>query len=1009
MTDGAGAAQVLAPPQGGPAPPPGGADHAAAVMGQLAFQHQWRKFQRLVLDLFDQRDKARRTFHVVSPPGSGKTLLGIEIARRIGRPAVTFSPTTTIQEQWQAKVRMFIPGSVALERQAELAAAVSTDPARLGVISSLTYQSLSTQTQEREFLDRLGHQAWLEELVKGGRSDAGAQAHLDNVRDRSVTVYGRGVALRARRRKRELLGSGAARVHQLLHPNALDLIDRIVAARTGCIILDEAHHLLDYWALILAELITRLPDALVVGLTATPPASAEPDELANYLRLVNGIDFEVPTPAVVRSGYLAPYQDLALVTRPTDEERRFLASAEERLLAAVDRVFADPRFVPRVRELIAGPNADGAPWQALIEEEFSVAVAAVRVLLDRGETLPESIELVPEMRRPPDIDDRLALVRDWCLDVLRVSPEPADQSTLADLKAALRTVGLVMGETSWRAAPGPIDRVLAYSESKVAGMVRILTAEAETLGARLRAVVITDFERASIRAQRQLAGVLDPESGGAVQAIRALVADPATNELQPVMVTGRTVLLDRDLAPVFFEEASSWFEARGLYPQLALRDGGEGLTLVEGVGADWRPRHYVACLTELFDRGVTRCLVGTRGLLAEGWDSLSLNTLVDLTTAGTFASVNQIRGRSIRLDPKEPKKVANNWDVVCFDPKLEEGRRDLGRLAAKHRHTWGLGPGGRIVKGVGHVDERLPRLLVRELPGMAVASDADINARALERARRRDRAYEAWGVGQPYDNFIFHGTVLAPPPDLVRTAFSWTRSLRAMLDLAVATLLWYLALFWAYGINLVEALPLHYGALVAAALLVGPIVLAAPLFWRYFRAAFLQLPVDSFLLDFGRAVAQAYRATGLAAMSPDQVRVALDESGSYSVHLDNGPAETVRRFETSYRELFEPIIDQRYLVQRDETSLRAGFYRPWWYVVRGLLRFVRRTKPYYHPVPAAFERKRELAQGFGAAWSDWVGGGELVYTRSPAGMRILLRERAARRLRIAAVGVEQWR
>jgi superfamily II DNA or RNA helicase len=41
----------------------------------LAFRYEWRKYQGLVLDLFEQRDPAKRTFHVVPPPGSGKTLV----------------------------------------------------------------------------------------------------------------------------------------------------------------------------------------------------------------------------------------------------------------------------------------------------------------------------------------------------------------------------------------------------------------------------------------------------------------------------------------------------------------------------------------------------------------------------------------------------------------------------------------------------------------------------------------------------------------------------------------------------------------------------------------------------------------------------------------------------------------------------------------------------------------------------------------------------------------------
>jgi superfamily II DNA or RNA helicase len=229
-------------------------DAAGTFFEALAFRHDWRKYQRMVLELFEQRDPEKRTFHVVAPPGSGKTLVGIEIARRLGTPAVTFSPTTTIQEQWREKVEMFIPEGTADERARERLSLVSTDPSRLGVISSLTYQSLSTQTQEREFLDRLGRAAWLRELVEdGGREQGAAEAYVADVVGRSPQVYRREIAKYAIREKRRALATDEASLHDLLHPNAIDLIDRIVATGTGCVILDEAHHLLDYWSLILAD------------------------------------------------------------------------------------------------------------------------------------------------------------------------------------------------------------------------------------------------------------------------------------------------------------------------------------------------------------------------------------------------------------------------------------------------------------------------------------------------------------------------------------------------------------------------------------------------------------------------------------------------------------------------------------------------------------------------------------------------------------------------------------
>jgi superfamily II DNA or RNA helicase len=986
-------------------------DDARRFFDALDFRYEWRKYQRLVLDLFEQRDPAKRTFHVVAPPGSGKTLVGIEIARRLGTPAITFSPTTTIQEQWRDKVELFIPDGTSAERSSELMAGVSTDPSRLGVISSLTYQSLSTQTQEREFLVRLGRSAWLLELVEeGGRDDEAAEAYLTHVLARSEAVFQREVARRAIREKRRVLASGEANLHDLLHPNAINLVDRIVAAGTGCLLLDEAHHLLDYWALILGDLIARLPNAVIVGLTATPPASADPDEMANYLRLVNGIDFEVPTPAVVRSGFLAPYQDLVVLTRLTADEREFLARHDELLHVALDRMEGDERFDAWLTARINRPAGEPA-WERLLSNEFEFAVAGVRQLVAKGTPLADDIDLRDGLRQPPTVDDRLAILRTWCLEVLRFSEDAADAEALADLRALLRTLGMVMTETGWRRSASPLDRVLAYSDSKLGAMLDILRTERSSIRERLRAVVLTDHERAPALATRQLRGVLDAESGGAVRAMRALVGDPETLALHPIMVTGRTVLVAATWAADCLTQLQAFFAERGLHGEIDAHEAEPGIVELSADGSAWRPRYYVAAITDLLERGITQCIVGTRGLLAEGWDSLTLNTLIDLTTAGTYASVNQIRGRSIRLDPNDPHKVANNWDVVAYEPDLEEGERDLQRLIGKHIHSWGLGPGGRILRGIAHVDERIP-LLGMPLPltmGLPVATPDGINRTAMRRARNRPEAYRRWGIGTDYDNFIFTGTILERPEKPPRTAFTWAKSLRALLNIALMWLVYYAVVIMLNGLAQALALPLPWNLVVIAGLVLAPIVLSAPFFWRYARAAFIDLPVDSFLADFGRAVAEAYRSTGLAPMSPDQVRVRLNESGTYDVVLDNRDKSLVDQFARSYRELFEPIVDQRYLVHREEAAISGTFYAPIWYVLRTAFRVVRRRNMAYHALPSAFARRRELADEFAAAWKRWVGGGELVYTRSPAGMEVLMRERISLRRAVRTASFEEWR
>ena len=128
---------------------------------------------------------------------------------------------------------------------------------------------------------------------------------------------------------------GALDGRQFLHPNARDLIERIVALGTGTVVLDECHHLLDYWAFILRELIRALPGVRVVGLTATLPDPANPSEYENYTSLLGDVDFEVPTPAVVKEGNLAPYRDLVYFCQPSPREHAYLDEIQKYFEAVV--------------------------------------------------------------------------------------------------------------------------------------------------------------------------------------------------------------------------------------------------------------------------------------------------------------------------------------------------------------------------------------------------------------------------------------------------------------------------------------------------------------------------------------------------------------------------------------------------------------------------------------------------------------------------------------------------
>jgi superfamily II DNA or RNA helicase len=65
----------------------------------MAFGRSWRTYQSRLLDHLDRYLDNKR-LHLVAAPGSGKTVLGLEVIRRVNQPTLVLAPTITIREQW---------------------------------------------------------------------------------------------------------------------------------------------------------------------------------------------------------------------------------------------------------------------------------------------------------------------------------------------------------------------------------------------------------------------------------------------------------------------------------------------------------------------------------------------------------------------------------------------------------------------------------------------------------------------------------------------------------------------------------------------------------------------------------------------------------------------------------------------------------------------------------------------------------------------------------------------
>ena len=721
-----------------------------------------------------------------------------------------------------------------------------------------------------------------------------------------------------------------------LHPNGIALVERLHEAGPITLILDECHHLLQVWGALLDDIVSGLPDAQVLALTATPPALLTPVHAQRVGRLFGSITYQAGIPALVAEGGLAPFAELAWFTTPTAPESAWL---DARALRASELV----------TELLRTDGA-GIPlltWLALHDGRDlprETADAAVRLALAGHLDLPEHAHVAERHRRPPTLEDWLLLASGWLM-ALREGTEP-ERERARRLGGLLPGVGFRLTRHGIVAGQPLVDRVLSRSAAKTLAAAEIVAQTlAEDPDARL--LVLTDHASAAAL-PADVDGVLAPESGSVRWLLETFVADPRIAGARPVGVTGSSIGAQAEVMA-------------HLLPGLAGTSAGSEVVVIEGTSAGW-----LRAATRALESGWTRVLIGTRGLLGEGWDARSVTGVIDLTSATTSTAIVQTRGRSLRTDPARPDKVAVNWTVTCVASERPQGDADYRRLVRKHAGWFSVDEYGDVVEGPAHLDSTLgPDLPPQSLP--------NLNARALSRSADAEGIRAAWARVSP-DRVNAVATLRvsgrrAPHPLPVLTPVG-TRTV----PLSVLVV----------GVVAAVVGGLAGGSLWPAALVVTTIcaVLAGVLTRRRAVAMRAKAVAGPSLRDFGAAVADALQERGLSPRGAEGVTVSVAADGETRIRLDVPPgidddAAASQVFAEALDEVLGVIEHPRYLVSRPGWEDRA----PRWYESGS----PRPDTEIWHQVPAVLGVNRAGVDAFLASWHRHVGPGEVLFTGSPEG------------------------
>ena len=114
------------------------------VFSRVAFRGSFRSYQQEILSEAEGYLKDGH-LHIVAAPGSGKTVLGLELIRRAGKRTLILSPTVTVKEQWGERFsELFLPDG---ERIADY---VGGELGCDAPICSITYQALHAASRPDE-------------------------------------------------------------------------------------------------------------------------------------------------------------------------------------------------------------------------------------------------------------------------------------------------------------------------------------------------------------------------------------------------------------------------------------------------------------------------------------------------------------------------------------------------------------------------------------------------------------------------------------------------------------------------------------------------------------------------------------------------------------------------------------------------------------------------------------------------------------------------------------------
>lgn len=883
----------------------------------IKFKYDWRRYQKRVLSELEGHLDDNH-LHIIAPPGSGKTVLGLEVAIRLNKPTLIFAPTVAIRNQWiQRFCELFLQTN-------ERPDWISRDIRNPEFLTVVTYQAL--------------HAASTNTMIDEDSEISDTEEESEN-------------------------GENGKTVKTI---DTKEIVKSLKEKGIETIIVDEAHHLKNEWWKCL-NLIKRALNPTIVGLTATPPYDVTYNEWQRYIDLNGPVDAEISVPELVVENDLCPHQDYIYLSEPTEEESKLIQDQRSKAEKVFEELKKDEVLIKALMNhpIYLNPT-ENLNW---IYNNLACYSSVLIFLNSIGKLVTVThLKIIGNKKfRIPQLN------YEWLEILLSFYLFEDKENFIAygehreKLLNKLKRNGLLERKTINFQHNQRVNRLISSSLSKLQSIDNIVDIEYKTLGNNLRMVILTDYIRREFLTNEKQNNLVLNKIG--VLSIFEQLRRTNDKNMKMGVLSGSLVLIPKTALNALTETSRKLGVENLSFSNLAYDNN----YLI--VNSNEKLKHVIVQLiTQIFEQGEIEVLIGTKSLLGEGWDAPTINSLILASFVGSYVLSNQMRGRAIRSDRKNPDKTGNIWHLICVDHTANNGGDDLHLMKRRFKSFVGINnnEGAWIENGINRLN--LPKCFTK-------LDIENYNEKTIQIASQRENLKNKW------KDALLNGVTLTeeikvPFPEdkdyKEITSLYYYKTIGYLLAVLGASLLTFLQSFLdalsksAQSIRSREDLfqfLMYFG-------IVG-VVLFGQRFYKTFRILIKYRDISKDVQQIGEALLESLIKVGAIQTEYSKlfVKSSVDNAGAIYCHLDGGTTYEKSIFIKALQEILACIDNPRYLIIRKSLFVKVISQKD------------------YHAVPEIIGQNKKSAEYFERQWKRFVGSCKLIYTRTIEGRKILLKSR----------------